>query len=283
VHKLILEVGLAPAVVWSEETQNMDGGSSLPSQDFDGMVAEVWHTMNVCLYHTAYVRVYAGTGAMRLLGSKRAHALAQPLSQAEREMLQEDALVFRAHFAGVLWQLRHLAELLCTAYRRCKQEGIVTKERHDELVKALDDDPIVTEIQEYRNLAHQFAGVIVTLHDGSTDAFIAHILPPLDAKAPEQRAPLDEAEIQKAVRERELNMKLEAYCNHLAGYCEGLFRIIEANHTMAAIPRSQGFLITVPHSYQGQLPQLPQAIYVKAVGSAQNAVSSAEPTNDILG
>ena len=36
-----------------------------------------------------------------------------------------------------------LSELLCTAYRRCKQEGIVTKERHDELVKALDDDPIV--------------------------------------------------------------------------------------------------------------------------------------------
>ena len=217
------------------------------------------------------------------LGSKRAHAPTQPLSQAEREMLQEDAIVFRAHFAGVLWQLRHLVEFLGTAYKRCKQEGIVTEERRDELVKALDDDPIVTEIQEYRNLAHQFSGVIVTLHDGSTDAFIAHILPPLDAKAPEQRAPLDEAEIQKAVRERELNMKLEAYCNHLAGYCQGLFRIIEANHTMAAIPRSQGFLITVPHSYQGQLPQLPQAIYVKAVGSAQNAVSSAEPTNDILG
>jgi hypothetical protein len=42
-------------------------------------------------------------------------------------------------------------------------------------------------------------------------------------------------------------------------------------------------LVTVPHSYQGQLPELPQAIYVKAVGSAQNAVSRVEPTNDILG
>ncbi|HKW88253.1 MAG TPA: hypothetical protein VJN21_05810 [Candidatus Acidoferrales bacterium] len=244
--------------------------SSLPIQDFEGMVAEVWHTLNVCLYHAAYVRVYADTGAMRLVGSKRAHAATQPLSQAERDMLQEDALVFRAHFASVLWQLRHLAELLCTAYKRCKREGIVTKERYDELVKALNDDPIVKEIQEYRNLSHQFAGVFLTLHD-STDAFIAHVLPPLDAKSPEQRAPLDEAEIQKAVRERELNMKLEAYCNHLAGYCEGLFRIVDAKYKMTVIPRSHGFLVTVPHSYQGQLPELPQAIYVKAVGSAQNA------------
>jgi hypothetical protein len=247
----------------------MDRISSLPTQDFDGMVAEVWHTLNVCLYHAAYVRVYADTGAMRLAGSKRAHAATQPLSQVEREMLQEDAIVFRAHFAGILWQLRHLAELLCTAYRRCKQEGIVTKERHDELLRILDDDPIVNEVQEYRNLSHQFAGVVVTLHDGSTDGFIAHVFPPLDAKAPEPRAPLDEAEIQKAVQERELNMKLEAYCNHLGGYCEGLFRIIEANHKMATIPRSQGFLVTVPHSYRGELPHgANEVIYVKAVGSA---------------
>ena len=82
-------------------------------------------------------------------------------------------------------------------------------------------------------------------------AFIAHVFPPLDAKAPEQRAPLDEVEIQKALQERELNMKLEGYCNHLAGYCEGLFRIIEANHKTAVIPRSQGFLVTVPIPIKG--------------------------------
>jgi hypothetical protein len=246
----------------------MDRENSLPTQDFDGMVAEVWQTLNVCFYHAAYVRVYADTGAMRLAGSKSAHARTKPLSQDERELLQEDALVFRAHFAGVLWQLRHLAELLPTAYRRCKQEGIVTKERHDELVKALTDDPIVEEIRLYRNLSHQFSGVVITIHDDATAAFLAHVFPPLDANSPEQRAPLDEAEKQKAVQERELNMKLESYCNHLGGYCEGLFRIIEANHKMAVIPRSQGFLVTVPHSYQGQLPQLPQAIYVKAVGSS---------------
>jgi hypothetical protein len=81
----------------------MDRISSFPIQDFDGMVAEVWHTLNVCLYHAAYVKVYADTGAMRLAGSKRARTAIQPLSQAEREMLQEDAIVFRAHFAGVLW------------------------------------------------------------------------------------------------------------------------------------------------------------------------------------
>jgi len=241
---------------------------SLPIQDFDGMVDEVWHTLNVCLYHAEYVRVYADTGAMRLLGSKRAHAAAQLLSQAEREMLREDAIVFRAHFAGVLWQLRHLAELLRTAYRRCKQEGIVTKGRHDELVKALHDDPTVNEIQEYRNLSHQFAGVIVTLHDGN-DAFRGHVFPDLDAEDPDQRAALDEAEIQKELKERELNMKLEAYCNNLAGYCEGLFRVIDAKYKTTVIPRSTGFPVTVPYSYQGNLPEGSKCvIYVKIDGSA---------------
>jgi hypothetical protein len=75
------------------------------------------------------------------------------------------------------------------------------------------------------------------------------------------------------VHERELNMKLEAYCNRLGGYCEGLFRVIEVNHKMAVIPRSQGFLVTVPHSYRGKLPEgASGVIYVKAVGSAENAV-----------
>ncbi|MGH9745206.1 MAG: hypothetical protein ACRD59_03750 [Candidatus Acidiferrales bacterium] len=254
-------------MICKEEDANMDRKNLLPTQDFDGMTSEVWHTLNVCLYHTAYVRVYANTGANRLFGSKRTQTAIQPLSQAERDMLQEDALVFRAHFASVLWQLHHLAELLCTAYRRCKQEGIVTNERYDELVKALNDDPIINEIHEYRNMSHQFAGVYIALHD-SNDAFIAHVLPPLDAKSPEQRAPLDETEIGKAVQERELNMKLEAYCNHLGGYCEGLFKTIDAKYKMTVIPRSHGFAVTVPHSYKGELPELPQAIYIKAVGSS---------------
>lgn len=192
----------------------MDRTSSFPIEDFDGIVAEVWHTLNVCFYHAAYVRVYAETGAMRLAGSKRTRAVTQPLSQGERELLQEDVIVFRAHFAGVLWQLHHLVELLGKAYKRCDKESIVTAEQRAKLAKALEDHRIVKEIREYRNLSHQFSGVVITIHN-ATDAFIAHVVPPLDARNPEQRAPLDEVEIQKAVQERELNMKLEAYCNHL--------------------------------------------------------------------
>ncbi|MGH9688005.1 MAG: hypothetical protein ACRD5K_13035 [Candidatus Acidiferrales bacterium] len=247
----------------------MNGTNSFPIQDFEGMVTEIWQTLNFCLYHAAYVKIYANTGAVRLAGSKRSQAATEPLSQIERELLQEDVVVFRAHFAGALWQLRHLAELLCKAYRRCKQEGIVTAEQAGKLIKAIHDDPMLEEIHLYRNLSHQFAGVVVTLHDGATDAFIAHVFPPLDAKDPEETAALDEGEIQKAVQERELNTKLQSYCDHLSGYCEGLFRIIDAKYKMAVIPRSYGFLVTVPHSYKGELPQLPQAIYVKVVGSAQ--------------
>jgi uncharacterized protein YqgV (UPF0045/DUF77 family) len=254
------------ARLFKRKTQTWTGKvHSIP--DFDGMIAEIWHTLNVCIYHIAYVRIYSNTGAMRLAGSRRAHAAIQPLSQDERELLQEDAIVFRAHFAGALWQLRHVVELLGKAYKLCEKEGIVTADQRDKLAKALADDPIADEVRVYRNMSHEFSGVVITIHDG-TDAFIAHVLPPLDAKSPEQSAPLDEAEIQKAVQERELIMKLEAYCTHLGGYCEGLFKVIEANHKMAVIPRSQGFSVTVPHSYQGQLPQLPQVIYVKAVGSS---------------
>jgi hypothetical protein len=186
----------------------MDRTSSFPNQDFEGMVYEIWLGLNGRLYHAAYVKVYADTIAMHLAGSRRRQTVTQVMSQTEREQVQEDLIVFRSHFAGVLWQLHHVGdELLRLAYRRCKQESIVTKERHDTLVKALDDDPIIKEIRDYRNLSHQFAGVIVTLHDTSTDAFIAYVFPPLNGKPPEQsqqEVSLDEREIQ----ERELNTKL---------------------------------------------------------------------------
>lgn len=242
----------------------MDRTNSFPNQDFEGMVYEIWLGLNACLYHAAYVRVYADTIAMHLAGSRRRDAVTQAMPQTERDQLQEDLVVFRAHFAGVLWQLHYLAdELLRVAYRRCKQEGIVTKERYDALVKALDDDPLIKEIRDYRNLSHQLAGMIVTLHDTSTDAFIAHVFPPLDGNPPEQNqqeVPLDEREMQ----ERELNTKLQTYCDHLGGFCEGLFRIIDAKYGKTVLPRSRGFVVTIPHSYQG-----PKGVmYVRVDGSA---------------
>jgi hypothetical protein len=198
----------------------MDRTSSFPKQDFEGMVSEIWLGLNICLYHAAYVRVYANTIAMHLAGSKRRHTIIQAMSQTEREQLQEDLIVFRAHFAGVLWQLHHLAdELLRVAYRRCKQEGVVTKDRHDALVKVLDDDPVIKEIRDYRNLSHQLAGVIVTLHDTSTDAFIAHVFPPLDGP------PLNE--INKrflSINGRCKSGNLTRSCKHTPTILEGIAR-----------------------------------------------------------
>jgi hypothetical protein len=248
----------------------MDRTSSLPKQDFEGMVCEIWSGLDICLYHAAYVRIYADSTAMRLAGSRRRETILQQMSQADRDCLQEDVIVFRAHFAGVLWQLQHLAdELVRLAYKRCYQESIVTKERCDALVQALDEDALLKEIRDYRNLSHQFAGVVMTLHDGTTDAFIAHVLPPLDVQAPAQQAALNEQEIQKDVKERELNMKFQSFCNHVSGYCEGLFRIIDTKYKKAVIPRSHGFVVTIPHSYQGQLLDgAKETVYVKAVGSA---------------
>ncbi len=102
----------------------MDRTSSFPKQDFEGMVLEIWSGLDICLYHAAYVRTYADSAAMRLAGSRRRETTLQQMSQADRDLLQEDVLVFRAHFAGVLWQLHHVTdELIRLAYRRCYQEG----------------------------------------------------------------------------------------------------------------------------------------------------------------
>jgi len=248
----------------------MDRTSSFPKPDFEGMVFEIWSALDICVYHAAYVRTYADSAAMRLAGSRRRETTLQQMSQTDRDCLQEDVIVFRAHFAGVLWQIHHLAdELVRLAYKRCYREDIVTKERYDALIKALDEDPLLKEIRDYRNLSHQFAGVVMTLHDGTTDAFIAHVLPPLNVQAPAQQAALIEEEIRSDVKERELNIKFHSYCDHVSGYCEGLFRIIDTKHKMAVIPRSHGFVVTIPHSYQGQLPDgAKETLYVKAVGSA---------------
>jgi hypothetical protein len=82
----------------------------------------------------------------------------------------------------------------------------------------------------------------------------------------EQEVPLDEKEIQP----RELNTKLQTYCDHLGRYCEGLFRIIDAKYGNTVLPRSRGFLVTIPHSYQGQPPEgAKDVIYVRVDGSAK--------------
>jgi len=71
------------------------------------------------------------------------------------------------------------------------------------------------------------------------------------------------------MEERELNKKFQSYCDHVSGYCKGLFRIVEAKHKMTVIPRSHGFLVTIPHSYQGELPEgAKDVIYVRVDGSA---------------
>lgn len=46
----------------------MDRTNSFPKQDFEGMATEIWQGLNICLYHAAYVRIYADSTAMRQQG-----------------------------------------------------------------------------------------------------------------------------------------------------------------------------------------------------------------------
>jgi hypothetical protein len=243
--------------------------ANFPREDFQGLILEIWQSLGGCFYHAGYVKVYANTHAMHISGSKRRLQIIEAMSASEREQLQEDLIIFRSHFAAVLWQLCHLAhELIPLAYRRLKQEGVITPQEYETLCKAHEDDPIVKEIREYRNLSHQQAGVIVTVHD-ATDAFVGHFFPPLDANSPAHReeVSLSDPDLQK----RELDAKLHAYCVHVGGYCEGLFRVIDAKLGKTVLPRARGFSVTVPYSYQGQLPKgAKDVIYVRVNSPADS-------------
>jgi hypothetical protein len=63
----------------------MDQTSSFPKQDFEGMVLEIWSGLDICLYHTAYVRTYADSTAMRFAGSRRRETILQRMSQTDRD------------------------------------------------------------------------------------------------------------------------------------------------------------------------------------------------------
>ena len=54
------------------------------------MICEIWSRLDICLYHAAYVRTYAGSTAMRLAGSRRRETILEQMSQADRDFLQED-------------------------------------------------------------------------------------------------------------------------------------------------------------------------------------------------
>ncbi|MGA8035817.1 MAG: hypothetical protein WB985_07580 [Candidatus Acidiferrales bacterium] len=240
----------------------MERTKDFPPTDFEDLSYEIWLGLGAMFYHAAYVKTYADARAMHLAGNNRLQSLLEAMTEAEREQLQEDLIIFRTHFAGLLWQLWHLCELVREGYRKSMRENIVTKERHDILLNAIDIDPIVDEIRLYRHMSHQRAGVIVTLHATGTDAFCGHVFPPLHATAPVQK---EEVSIEDELRERELGMKLRLYCQRIVRYSEEVFKIMEANKGESVLPRTRGFSVTIPYFYEGELPEgAKDVVYVRA-------------------
>jgi len=228
---------------------------NLPPQGVEGVACEIWQNLDMCLYHSAYVRVYANTVAMRTVGNKQSRPKLALLPPKDRDALQEDVITFRAHFAGLFWQLNHMRELLNGVYNRCVEEGIMTAEQRDVLKKKLEDDPVLQEIREYRNFSHEFAGVVTVCHEARPDGkhvFMFHFLPPRKGQ-PAVPEIMNDAEIALA-HERELLMKVQLYCNRICGICEGVFRYMDAKYGTVLFPRSRGFQITIPRSYLGQVP-----------------------------
>lgn len=248
--------------------QKERGKRRFPKQDLLGMISEIWQGLDHSLHHSAYLQTYSNSYAIQTVGSRHYMTKVHPtMPQDIRNQIQEDLTTFRVHLAGTFWQLDHLAnELVPAAYKLCLKEGVLTRDQYDQLMDRLESDALLKEISERRNLSHQFAGVVVNLFDSQTNTLIASLLPDLDGVDVAlnlQDRPLTPEETEE-MRKRELHTKLAECFGHVTGICEGLFRYIDAKYGTQVFPRSAGFLVTIPHSYLGQIPEgAAGAIYVK--------------------
>ena len=207
----------------------------VPDPDFEDTLSEIWFAINYAAYHLAYVRVYLQTEALQTHRDDIRRA-----EQALRDMAQVEVIICRAHLAAFFWQVDHVFEALRIAIKKGQKE-------HDQLkyfwawgkvLEEIESSEIYSEINEYRNKSHEFPGIIGTKWEdkGSGPRFIRHFLPTITGHAPKE--------------EIDINDQLQKYFEFAAhvwvSFAPGDYK--------ERFPRNFKFLVTVPHSFQGELP-----------------------------
>jgi hypothetical protein len=207
----------------------------VPDLDFVDTLAEVWFAINYAAYHLAYTRVYLQTQALQTHRDEILKA-----EQAFREMTQVEVVICRAHLAAFFWQVDHVFEALHIAIKEGQKEHSDLKYfwlwgKRMEEVEAL---PIYREINAYRNKSHELAGIIGTKwqDDGSGPKFIHHFLPTIDGHEPKEDVDIN----------RQLQDYFEFAANVWLSFAPGDYK--------ERFPRNFKFLVTIPHSYTGELP-----------------------------
>jgi hypothetical protein len=214
---------------------NYNNMPDVPDPDFVGALAEMWFVLGSAAYHVAYTRVYLQTAALQTPIED-----VRQQEQALRDMMQADLIICRAHVAAFFWQIDHLFEALRIAIVRGQKEH--PKESYfwiwGKRLDEIEGSAIRQEINAYRNKSHEYAAIIGSWWEQTDQGprFHHHFLPTISGHEPKE--------------DIDINQQLQQYFEYAAkvwlSFAPGDFK--------EKFPRSFQFVVSVPHTFIGELP-----------------------------
>jgi hypothetical protein len=209
--------------------------ADVPIPDFGDTLSEIWFAINYAAYHLAFVRVYLQTEALQTHREEMLKA-----EQVFREATQAEVIICRAHMAAFFWQVDHVFEALRIAIKKGQKE-------HSDLkyfwawgkeMEKIEASAIYKEINAYRNKSHEFPGIIGAKWEaaGAERKFLHHFLPTIVGHEPKE--------------EIDINNQLQKYFEFAAN----VWLAFAPGDYKEKFPRDFKFLVTVPHSFRGELP-----------------------------
>lgn len=214
---------------------NANNMPDVPVPDFVDTLCEIWFAINYAAYHLAFVRVYLQTEALQTHREEILKA-----EQGFRDATQSEVVICRAHLAAFFWQLDHVFEALGIAIKKGQKEHGDLKYfwAWGEEIEKIQALPIYKEINAYRNKSHEFPGIIGTKWEdkGEGPRFLHHHLPTITGHEPKEDIDIND----------QLQRYFEFAANVWLSFTPGDYK--------RRFPRDFKFLITVPHSFLGELP-----------------------------
>jgi hypothetical protein len=232
--------------------KNENDMPDVPDPDFVGALCEIWFAINYAAYHLAYTRVYLQTEAL----------------QTHREEIQKEEQAYR-DMAAFFWQVDHVFEALRIAIKKGQKDHADLKYfwAWGKALEKIESSEIYREVNAYRNKSHEFPGIIGSKWEdkGTGPKFVHHFLPTIAGHEAKEGVDINE----------QLQKYFEFAANLWLSFAPGDYK--------DRFPRNFKFLVTVPHSFRGELPpelkgvpQLEVAIVAQDPAPAQTAAPGEE-------
>lgn len=214
------------------ELRDKNAMPDVPQMDFAGSMIEIWFALNCAAYHLAYVRVYLQTASLQTPVIEMAK-----LEQDVRNKAQADLVICRAHLAAFFWQLDHVFEALDISVKRGQKEqpGERYFWSYEVSLKQIEQEATRNEIKAYRNKAHEAPAIIGIKWTGE-HKFVHHFLPSIRGLAQNDDIGMNE--------------KLQEYFEYTAN----VWLSFAPSDFKKRFPRDFRFVVTLPHTYIGELP-----------------------------